>query len=224
MVGPRTGRRRPSGTAKRDPRIVRALSDHPRHGRAPENPVRPVPRGARQERGLSRWLCPVPRVRVHTAGDCLGKERQGGPIPQGPKCHRRDGPRHPKDIGSEEGPMKQGSKLTPKGAKIVAALERFRDAIEAGTPIEQRYTVRRVKLDLTPRTFGPDEVKGIRAMMGVSQPIFGQFLGVDVKTVRSWEQGRRVPSGMACRFLEEIQASPEHWRSRLNAVLGASDR
>ena len=120
--------------------------------------------------------------------------------------------------------MQRGSKLTPKGAKIVAALERFRDAIKSGTPIEQRYTVRRVRLDLTPRTFGSDEVKEIRAMIGVSQPIFGQFLGVDVKTVRSWEQGRRTPSPMACRFLEEIQASPEHWRSRLDAVLGASDR
>jgi putative transcriptional regulator len=120
--------------------------------------------------------------------------------------------------------MKQGSKFTPKGAKIIAALERFRDSIGAGSPIERRYTIRRVKLDLTPRKFGPDEVKGIRAMMGVSQPIFGQFLGVDVKTVRSWEQGRRVPSGIASRFLEEIQTSPEHWRSRLDAVVGASGR
>ncbi|MGP0064679.1 MAG: helix-turn-helix domain-containing protein [Isosphaeraceae bacterium] len=120
--------------------------------------------------------------------------------------------------------MKRGSEFTPKGSKIVAALARFRDAIEASTPIEQRYTVRRVKLDLTPRTFAPDEIKGIRAMIGVSQPIFGQFLGVDVKTVRSWEQGRRTPSGMACRFLEEIQAAPEHWRSRLDAVLGPPDR
>jgi hypothetical protein len=34
--------------------------------------------------------------------------------------------------------MKHGSKLTPKGAKIVAALERFFDTIEAGIPIEQR--------------------------------------------------------------------------------------
>jgi putative transcriptional regulator len=120
--------------------------------------------------------------------------------------------------------MKRGSELTPKGAKIVAAMERFHDTIKAGTPIEQRYTVRRVKLDLTPRTFGPDEVKGIRATIGVSQPIFGQFLGVDVKTIRSWEQGRRTPSGMACRFIEEIQASPEHLRSRLAAILGTSDR
>jgi putative transcriptional regulator len=120
--------------------------------------------------------------------------------------------------------MKDKSKLSPKGAKIVAALGRFRDTIEAGIPIQQRYTVRRVTLDLPPQTFGPDEVKGIRAMMGVSQPIFGQFLGVDVKTVRSWEQGRRSPSGIARRFLEEIQTSPEHWRGRLNAVLGTSTR
>ena len=118
--------------------------------------------------------------------------------------------------------MKRESQLTPKGAKIVAALERFRDTIEAGVPIEQRYTVRRVKLNLTPQAFGPEEVKRVRATLGVSQPIFGQFLGVDVKTVRSWEQGRRVPSEMARRFLEEIQAAPEHWRRRLNEVMSTN--
>ncbi len=120
--------------------------------------------------------------------------------------------------------MKRQAQMTTKGAKIVASLERFRDAIGSGTPIEKLYTVRRLKLDLTPRMFGPDDVKGIRAMMGVSQPLFGQFLGVDVKTVRSWEQGRRMPSSMACRFLEEIQASPHHWRERLDSVLGVSKK
>ena len=115
--------------------------------------------------------------------------------------------------------MKRSGQLTPKGAKIVAALERFRDTIEAGIPIEQRYTVRRVKLNLTPQAFGPEAVKQVRATLGVSQPIFGQFLGVDVKSVRSWEQGRRVPSVMARRLLEEIQAAPEHWRGRLHQVM-----
>jgi DNA-binding XRE family transcriptional regulator len=105
--------------------------------------------------------------------------------------------RHPKRTGGEEGAMKDKSKLGPNGEKIVAALGRFRDTIEAGIPIELRFTIRRVKLDLPPRMFGPDEVKGIRAMMGVSQPIFGQFLGVDVKTVRSWEQRRRSPPSVS---------------------------
>src|SRR5271157_2137360 len=90
--------------------------------------------------------------------------------------------------------MKGQGKLTAKGAKIVAALERFRDTLESGVPIEQRYTVRKIRLKLTPRTFEPKEVKNVRAALGISQPVFSQFLGVDVKTVRSWEQGQRVPS------------------------------
>lgn len=56
--------------------------------------------------------------------------------------------------------MEGRSKVAPKGAKIVAAPERFRDAIESGVPIEQGYTVRRVKLDLPPRTFGAEEPSG----------------------------------------------------------------
>ena len=119
--------------------------------------------------------------------------------------------------------MKGQEKLTAKGAKIVAALERFRDALESGVPVEQRYTVRKIRLKLIPRTFEPKEVKNVRAALGISQPVFSQFLGVDVKTVRSWEQGQRVPSGMACRFLEEIEADLEHWRGRLRNVLDIED-
>jgi putative transcriptional regulator len=119
--------------------------------------------------------------------------------------------------------MKGQGKLTAKGAKIVAALERFRDALESGVPVEQRYTVRKIRLKLIPRTFEPKEVKNVRAALGISQPVFSQFLGVDVKTVRSWEQGQRVPSGMACRFLEEIEADLEHWRGRLRSVLVIED-
>ena len=119
--------------------------------------------------------------------------------------------------------MRGQGKLTAKGAKIVAALERFRDTLESGVPVEQRYTVRKIRLKLTPRTFEPKDVKNVRAALGISQPVFSQFLGVDVKTVRSWEQGQRVPSGMACRFLEEIEADLEHWRGRLRNVLDIED-
>ncbi|MBV8312427.1 MAG: hypothetical protein JO344_18750 [Planctomycetaceae bacterium] len=119
--------------------------------------------------------------------------------------------------------MKDQGKLTAKGAKIVAALERFRDTLESGVPVEQRYTVRKIRLKLTPRAFESKEVKNVRAALGISQPVFSQFLGVDVKTVRSWEQGQRVPSGMACRFLEEIEADLEHWRGRLRNVLDIED-
>ena len=119
--------------------------------------------------------------------------------------------------------MRGQGKFTVKGTKIVAAFERFRDRLECGVPVEQRYTVREIRPKLTPRTFEPKDVKNVRAALGISQPVFSQFLGVDVKTVRSWEQGQRVPSGMACRFLEEIEADLEHWRGRLRKVLDIED-
>jgi putative transcriptional regulator len=120
--------------------------------------------------------------------------------------------------------MDDQRKLSPKGAKIVAALERFGDSIAAGGPIEERYTVRRARLNLEPRVFDSAQVKQVRAALGLSQSMFGRFLGVDVKTVRSWEQGLRTPSGIACRFLEEIQVDLDHWRARLHQILLVSGR
>ena len=53
----------------------------------------------------------------------------------------------------------------------------------------------------------------------MSQAAFGAFLGADPSTVRSWEQGLRVPGPVARRMLSEIEADPAHWRKRLAACL-----
>jgi len=44
--------------------------------------------------------------------------------------------------------------------------------------------------------------------------LFAHFLGVSVKTVRSWEQGK-TPSDIASRFMDEIRHNPNYWRQRL---------
>ena len=44
------------------------------------------------------------------------------------------------------------------------------------------------------------------------------FLGVNVNTVRSWEQGKRPPQPIACRFLAEIEANTEYWRQRIGLL------
>ena len=41
------------------------------------------------------------------------------------------------------------------------------------------------------------------------------FLGVNVNTVRSWEQGKRVPQPIASRFLSEIETDIAYWRQRI---------
>jgi putative transcriptional regulator len=59
-------------------------------------------------------------------------------------------------------------------------------------------------------------VKQTRALLGASQAVFANFLGVSVKTVRAWEQGVNTPSAMACRFMDEIRRDPKHWIARLS--------
>lgn len=44
-------------------------------------------------------------------------------------------------------------------------------------------------------------VAAIREGTGLSQPRFAQLLGVSVRTLQEWEQGRRAPSGAARTLL-----------------------
>lgn len=44
-------------------------------------------------------------------------------------------------------------------------------------------------------------VASIREKTGVSQPRFAALLGVSVRTLQEWEQGRRTPSGAARTLL-----------------------
>ena len=44
-------------------------------------------------------------------------------------------------------------------------------------------------------------VSSIREKTGLSQPTFAELLGVSVRTLQEWEQGRRAPSGAARTLL-----------------------
>ena len=53
------------------------------------------------------------------------------------------------------------------------------------------------------------DVAGIRKKTGLSQSRFAQLLGVSIRTLQDWEQGRRCPSG-AARTLLMIAAKNPH--------------
>jgi putative transcriptional regulator len=51
------------------------------------------------------------------------------------------------------------------------------------------------------RVVNVPSVASIREKTGLSQPKFAQLLGVSVRTLQEWEQGRRAPSGAARTLL-----------------------
>jgi putative transcriptional regulator len=101
------------------------------------------------------------------------------------------------------------------GKQIIEGLQAFAEALEKDDVISEKFTCRQVTIDLRLVPYKPDAVKATRELLRVSQGLFAQFLGVSVKTVRAWEQGRIEPSDMACRFMDEIQRNPDYWRKRL---------
>ena len=55
----------------------------------------------------------------------------------------------------------------------------------------------------------PSSVKSIREKMGLSQSAFAGLLGVSVRTLQEWEQGRRSPKGPAQALLRVADRHPE---------------
>lgn len=51
-----------------------------------------------------------------------------------------------------------------------------------------------------------------RAKVGLSQSAFAQLLGVSLRTLQDWEQGRRRPTGAAQTLLRVASQHPEALR------------
>ena len=52
-------------------------------------------------------------------------------------------------------------------------------------------------------------MKAIRERTGLSQGRFAILIGVSVRTLQNWEQGRRRPQGTAESLLKIVQNDPE---------------
>lgn len=61
------------------------------------------------------------------------------------------------------------------------------------------------------RTFPYDrlDIKGIREKYNLTQEQFATMLGISVRTLRNWEQGRRAPEGPAMVLLRVADLHPQ---------------
>jgi putative transcriptional regulator len=55
----------------------------------------------------------------------------------------------------------------------------------------------------------PIDIKRIRSEFNLTQVEFAALLGISVRTLRNWEQGRRVPEGPAMVLLRVAEKHPE---------------
>ena len=57
--------------------------------------------------------------------------------------------------------------------------------------------------------FDVADVKAIRAQLNVSQSEMAKALGTSLDTIKSWESGRRHPTGLSAKVLEIVKTKPE---------------
>lgn len=83
------------------------------------------------------------------------------------------------------------------GAEILGGINEIKD-----------FKKGRIKLR-TNELSEPSEAKIIRSKLNLSQSAFAGLLGVSVRTLQDWEQGRRAPQGPAVALLRIAEQHPE---------------
>lgn len=57
--------------------------------------------------------------------------------------------------------------------------------------------------------FSPAKIAAVRGGMALSQSAFASLMGVSVRTLQEWEQGRRKPTGPAAALLRVAAHHPD---------------
>lgn len=87
--------------------------------------------------------------------------------------------------------------------KLVKSVKQM-GSIMKGEDVPHRITV-----------LGKIDVKALREKTGLTQAEFSTMIGVSIKTLQNWEQGRREPEGPAKALLRVVEKEP---RAVLNAL------
>ena len=91
--------------------------------------------------------------------------------------------------------------------------ETFETLLDTARTLRRRRRERFTRLVLGRAPQRPDapdgiDVRKVRRVTGLSQAKFAELLGIELSTLRNWEQGRRAPTGPARALLRAIRNNP----------------
>lgn len=95
--------------------------------------------------------------------------------------------------------MTKTSKMTAADHRLIKAV-REAIAVANGTAKPGTYRIH------TPEEI---EARSVRVRMGLTQAEFAKRFGLDLATLRDWEQGRKTPTGAASTLLRVIAKEPK---------------
>ena len=90
----------------------------------------------------------------------------------------------------------------------------FESMLESARTLRRRRRERVARMlgirDPAARPAPADEidVRAVRRLTGLSQARFAELIGIELATLRNWEQGRRQPTGPARALLRAVRKDP----------------
>lgn len=98
----------------------------------------------------------------------------------------------------------------PVGTEVFEALLEVGRAVRRERRERLARALRRLPLlpGALPGREDPVDVRAVRSLTGLSQVKFAELLGIELATLRNWEQGRRAPTGPARALLRAIRNNP----------------
>jgi putative transcriptional regulator len=114
---------------------------------------------------------------------------------------------HSGNMKSNESNRRSAKEIEFDASQLLESLRGHADHLEGKKKLTLR--VSNLTLPLPVKTIKPTQIAAIRQTLNVSQPVFAALLNVPLTTARSWEQGRRKPSGAALRLLDLARQRPK---------------
>lgn len=89
-------------------------------------------------------------------------------------------------------------------SELMTGIQELKDHQEGKITLKRHKVTKRA-----PVTIAPQELRGVREKLNLSQAVFAHYLHTGETTWQNWEQGRARPNAQAVLLIRMVQQNPE---------------